>query len=114
MAFVSVCVRAGVYYLNLLSAQHGQLPHVPERLQQVVVELSGRLQQLSVRLVLLGVHLQQLHHAVQGFVFVQHLGTEDTERTDEAGCDIFHFSVQSTGIILANKSHLFSISLLIL
>lgn len=76
MVFVSVCVCASVYYLNLLSAQHCQFPHVPERLQQVVVELSRRLQQLSVRLFLLGVHLQQLHHAVHGFVFVQHLGQE--------------------------------------
>lgn len=71
MVFVSVCVY--VYYLNLLSAQHCQFPHVPERLKQVVVELSRCLQQLSIRLVLLGVHLQQLHHAVHGFVLVQHL-----------------------------------------
>ena len=81
MVFGCVCVCVSVYYLNLLSAQHRQLPHVPERLKQVVVELSRRLQQPSVRLVLLGVHLQQLHHAVHGSVSVQHLGREQEEKT---------------------------------
>jgi len=75
-----VCVSACVHYLNLLPAQHCQFPHVPERLQQVVVELSRRLQQLSVRLVLLGVHLQQLHHAVRGFVLLQHLGQKNNNK----------------------------------
>lgn len=73
-----------VYYLNLLSAQHCHFPHVPERLKQVVVELSRCLQQPSIRLVLLRVHLQQLHHAVHGFVFVQHLH-QDMDRKVVAG-----------------------------
>ena len=51
-------------HLDLLSPQHGQLPHVPEGLEQVVVQLSGGLHQVSVRLVLLRVQIQQLHHAL--------------------------------------------------
>lgn len=72
MVFVCVYVCL-VYYLNLLSAQHCHFSHVPERLKQVVVELGRCLQQSSIRLVLLRVNLQQLHHAVHGFVFVQYL-----------------------------------------
>lgn len=78
VSLICVCT---VYYLNLLSAQHCHFPHVPERLKQVVVELSGRLQQHSVCLILLGVDLQQFHHAVHGFVFVQHL-QQYTDRKD--------------------------------
>lgn len=65
-----------MYYLNLLSVQHCQFPHVPEGLKQVVIELSCGFQQLSIRFVLLRVHLQQLHHAVHRFVFIQHLETK--------------------------------------
>lgn len=79
MVFISVCL---VYYLNLLSAQHCHFPHVPERLEQVVVELGRCLQQPSICLVLLWVHLKQLHHAVHGFVFVQNLHADMDERCE--------------------------------
>lgn len=78
MVSVDVLGSGAVRYLNLLPVQHGHLPHVPEGLQQIVVKLSGGLQKLPVGLVLVGVHLQQLHHAVHGFVSVQHLEPKQT------------------------------------
>lgn len=84
-----------VYYLNLLSTQHCQFPHVPERLKQVVVQLSCCLQHLSIRLILLWVHLQQIHHTVHGFVLVQHLGPNregKLEQSQNTRHNLFCFS----------------------
>lgn len=60
-------------YLYLLSAQHCQLSHVSEWLQQVLVQLRGGLQQSTIGLILLLIQLQQLHHAVHALVFLQQL-----------------------------------------
>lgn len=61
------------YYLDPLSAQHCQFPHVSEGLQQVLVQLGGGLQQTSVGLIFLLIQLQQLDHTVHGLVLLQQL-----------------------------------------
>lgn len=65
--------KAADDYLDLLPTKHCQFSHVPEGLQQVLVELRGGLQQATVGLILLLVQLQQLHHAVGALVFLQQL-----------------------------------------
>ncbi len=74
---VCVCVCVCVY-LDLLSAQHGQLAHVSEGLQQIVVELRRGLHQISIRFVLLHIQLQQLHHPVHAALLLQQLHTRVT------------------------------------
>lgn len=66
-----------IAHLDVLSAQHCQLPHVSEWLQQVLVQLCGGLQQPSIGLVLLLIQVQQLHHALCAFVHVQQLQQQE-------------------------------------
>ena len=70
---VCVCVCMGFVYQDLHLVEAGQLPHVPEGLQQVLEEDGGCGDQVLVGLVFVLVEIQQQDHPVCGPVALQQL-----------------------------------------